>query len=99
MNVRQWIDVSKGWGARPHGWRGGCEGRDIGRPPRGDASYCGGSFLMFALAHAAETTQAVSAAITALEAQNGGCREEGRGEGYVEYWYMNIKKKSSRGYS
>ena len=30
VNMRQWINVSKGWGVRPHGRRGGCEGRDVG---------------------------------------------------------------------
>ena len=33
----------------------------------------GNHFLMFAQAHAVETTQAVLVAITALEAWNGGC--------------------------
>ena len=33
----------------------------------------GNHFLMFAQVHAAEMTQVVLAAITALEAQNGGC--------------------------
>ena len=33
----------------------------------------GNHFLMFAQAHAAETTRVVLAAITALEAWNGGC--------------------------
>ena len=81
---------------------GGAEavrGEMLDDPLMGTHRTAGDHFLMFALAYAAETTWAVSVAITALEAQSGGCREEGRGEGYVEYWYMNIKKKSSCGYS
>ena len=74
-------------------------GETLDDPLMGTHHTVGDHFLLFAQAHAAETTQAVLAAITALEAQNGRCREEGRGEGYVEYWYMNIKKKSSHGYS
>ena len=74
-------------------------GEMLDDPLVGTHHTAGDHFLMFSQAHAAETTRVVLAAITALEAQNGGCREEGRGEGYVEYWYMNIKKKSSCGYS
>ena len=74
-------------------------GEMLDDPLMGTHHTAGDNFMMFAQAHAAETTQAVSVAITVLEAWNGGCQEEGRGEGYVEYWYMNIKKKSSCGYS
>ena len=74
-------------------------GETLDDPLVGMHRTSGDHFLLFAQAHAAETTRTVSAAITALEAQNGWCQEEGRGEGYVEYWYMNIKKKSSHGYS
>ena len=92
--------MSRRGGARDHmGSVEAVRGETLDDPLVGTHRTAGDHFLMFALAHAAETTWAVSAAITALEAQNGRCREEGRGEGYVEYWYMNIKKKSSRGYS
>ena len=52
-------------------------------PLVGTPRTAGDHFLMFAQAHAVETPRAVLAAITALEAQNGGCREEGGGEGML----------------
>ena len=52
-------------------------------PLVGTPCTAGDHFLMFAQVHAVETPWVVLAAITALEAQNGGCQEEGGGEGML----------------
>ena len=48
-------------------------GETLDDPLMGTHCTMGDHFLMFAQVHAAETTRAVLVAITALEAQNGGC--------------------------
>ena len=58
-------------------------GETLDNPLVGTHGTSGDHFLMFAQANAAETPRAVLAAITALEAWNEGCREEGGGEGML----------------
>ena len=58
-------------------------GETLDDPLVGMHRTSGDHFLMFAQVHAAETPWVVLAAITALEAWNGGRQEEGGGEGML----------------